>query len=272
VGKSTLLNVVLGFTAPDEGRVRVGSTDLADVSLERWRERIAWVPQRPHLFAGTIAENVRLARPAADDRAVTEALRDAGAYEFVRRLPDGERTVLGEDGAGLSAGQRQRIALARAFLADRPVLLLDEPTASLDGETEAGIVEAVRRLATGRTVLLVVHRPALLPVADRVVTLTASAGVAQQASAALPRTSGSASVPGDILPTEPAPTDEAPEETTSARRHVLTRVRDAAGAQRARFGLALLLGSLALGSAVGLMAVSGWLISRASEQPPVLYL
>ncbi|WP_405937773.1 thiol reductant ABC exporter subunit CydD [Streptomyces sp. NBC_00726] len=281
VGKSTLLSVVLGFTAPDEGRVRVGGTDLADVSLEHWRERIAWVPQRPHLFAGTIAENVRLARPAADDSAVTAALRDAGAYEFVRGLPDGDRTVLGEDGAGLSAGQRQRIALARAFLADRPVLLLDEPTASLDGETEAGIVEAVRRLAAGRTVLLVVHRPALLSVADRVVTLTGPAGLARDASAELPGSAfppGSASAlgfvspPGAVLPAGPARAAEASEEATPARGHVLTRVRDAAGAQRARFGLALLLGSLALGSAVGLMAVSGWLISRASEQPPVLYL
>ncbi|MFC8532883.1 thiol reductant ABC exporter subunit CydD [Streptomyces sp. NPDC057249] len=273
VGKSTLLNVVLGFTAPDEGRVRVGSTDLADISPERWRERIAWVPQRPHLFAGTIAENVRLARPAADDSAVTAALRDAGAYEFVQGLPDGDRTVLGEDGAGLSAGQRQRIALARAFLADRPVLLLDEPTASLDGGTEAGIVEAVRRLAAGRTVLLVVHRPALLPVADRVVTLTAAeAAGAPEAPATLPGATGSARVPGDMLPTEPPPAGGAPEQAGSARGHVLTRVRDAAGAQRVRFGLALLLGSLALGCAVGLMAVSGWLISRASEQPPVLYL
>ncbi|WP_330312840.1 thiol reductant ABC exporter subunit CydD [Streptomyces sp. NBC_00523] len=272
VGKSTLLNVVLGFTAPDEGRVRVGGTDLADISLARWRERIAWVPQRPHLFAGTIAENVRLARPAADDSAVTAALRDAGAYEFVRGLPDGDRTVLGEDGAGLSAGQRQRIALARAFLADRPVLLLDEPTASLDGETEAGVVEAVRRLAAGRTVLLVVHRPALLSVADRVVTLTAPAALAKEAAVSLPSPANAAGAPSDILPAEPAPAAEAPTEATTARRHVLTRVRDAAGAQRARFGLALLLGSLALGSAVGLMAVSGWLISRASEQPPVLYL
>ncbi|MFG2569952.1 thiol reductant ABC exporter subunit CydD [Streptomyces sp. NPDC048567] len=272
VGKSTLLNVVLGFTAPDEGRVRVGGTDLADISLARWRERIAWVPQRPHLFAGTIAENVRLARPAADDSAVTAALRDAGAYEFVRGLPDGDRTVLGEDGAGLSAGQRQRIALARAFLADRPVLLLDEPTASLDGETEAGVVEAVRRLAAGRTVLLVVHRPALLSVADRVVTLTAPAAFAQEAAVSLPSPANAAGSPSDILPAGPAPAAEALAEAPTARRHVLTRVRDAAGAQRARFGLALLLGSLAVGSAVGLMAVSGWLISRASEQPPVLYL
>ncbi|MBT2381524.1 thiol reductant ABC exporter subunit CydD [Streptomyces sp. ISL-111] len=292
VGKSTLLNVVLGFAVPDEGRVRVGGQDLAELDLERWRSRIAWVPQRPHLFAGTIAENVRLARPDADDEAVVAALRDAGAYDFVAELPDGERSLLGEDGAGLSAGQRQRLALARAFLADRPLLLLDEPTASLDGETEAGVVDAVRRLAAGRTVLLVVHRPALLAVADRVVTLeprtvgvsdpigtTTSPGlpVPQPLAGGEPL---DARPPGDVLEAadllEPVDVREAATEVlreTDARPgRVLARVREAAGAQRGQLALALLLGSLAVGSAVGLMAVSGWLISRASEQPPVLYL
>ncbi|MFJ2090456.1 thiol reductant ABC exporter subunit CydD [Streptomyces sp. NPDC087901] len=287
VGKSTLLNVVLGFVEPDEGRVRVGGTDLAALSPERWRERIAWVPQRPHLFAGTITENVRLARPGADDNAVAAALRDAGAYDFVTALPDGARTLLGEDGAGLSAGQRQRLALARAFLADRPLLLLDEPTASLDGETEAGIVEAVRRLAVGRTVLLVVHRPALLTVADRVVTLSPAspAEVAEQvtdeAFAAVPGAvsdmasvvvAGPVGAQAGALASEPSREPTALRDTAAWTGHVLARVREAAGAQRGRLLLALLLGSLALGSAVGLMAVSGWLISRASEQPPVLYL
>ncbi|MEU4499860.1 thiol reductant ABC exporter subunit CydD [Streptomyces sp. NPDC024089] len=270
VGKSTLLDVVLGFTAPDEGRVRIGGADLATLAPERWRERIAWVPQRPYLFAGTIAENVRLARPDADDSAVTTALRDAGAHDFVAELPDGARTLIGEDGAGLSAGQRQRLALARAFLADRPLLLLDEPTASLDGETEAGIVEAVRRLAVGRTVLLVVHRPALLSVADRVVTLEPGATArpaGADSPAAVPRPAGTPSAPAGATP-EP----EALRETAARSGRVLARVREAAGAQRGRLALALLLGSLALGSAVGLMAVSGWLISRASEEPPVLYL
>ncbi|MFG3525314.1 thiol reductant ABC exporter subunit CydD [Streptomyces sp. NPDC047917] len=270
VGKSTLLDVVLGFTAPDEGRVRIGGADLATLAPEQWRERIAWVPQRPYLFAGTIAENVRLARPDADDRAVTAALRDAGAHDFVAELPDGARTLIGEDGAGLSAGQRQRLALARAFLADRPLLLLDEPTASLDGETEEAIVEAVRRLAVGRTVLLVVHRPALLSVADRVVTLHPDATArpaGAEPSAAVPRPTGAPSAPTGATP-EP----EVLRETAARSGRVLARVREAAGAQRGRLALALLLGSLALGSAVGLMAVSGWLISRASEQPPVLYL
>ncbi|MFJ1740252.1 thiol reductant ABC exporter subunit CydD [Streptomyces microflavus] len=292
VGKSTLLNVVLGFAVPDEGRVRVGGRDLAELDPERWRSRIAWVPQRPHLFAGTIAENVRLARPDADDAAVVAALRDAGAYDFVAELPDGERTLLGEDGSGLSAGQRQRLAIARAFLADRPLLLLDEPTASLDGETEAGIVDAVRRLAAGRTVLLVVHRPALLAVADRVVTLEPRPAEAQGPAASVvapglpvpqPLAGGEpldARRPGDVLEAadllEPGDVREGDtvllRETDSRPGRVLARVREAAGAQRGQLALALLLGSLAVGSAVGLMAVSGWLISRASEQPPVLYL
>ncbi|MER5505075.1 thiol reductant ABC exporter subunit CydD [Streptomyces sp. NPDC002766] len=267
-GKSTLLHVLLGFVPVTEGRVRIDGVDLADADLEQWRSQVAWVPQRPHLFAGTIAENVRLARPEADDAAVRRALGDAGALRFVDALPDGAETVLGEDGAGLSAGQRQRLALARAFLADRPVLLLDEPTAALDGATEAEVVEAVRRLAVGRTVLLVVHRPALLGVADRVVRLeepAAPAAVEERVSVA-PRAEQAAAAPGTV-PDEPADT-----ESTRTPGSVLARVRAMSGPRRSRLALALLLGALALGSAVGLMATSGWLISRASQQPPVLYL
>ncbi|WP_314614414.1 thiol reductant ABC exporter subunit CydD [Streptomyces stackebrandtii] len=311
VGKSTLLDVVLGFVTPEEGgSVRVGGEDLAALDPEAWRSRIAWVPQRPYLFAGTIAENVRLARPDASDEAVREALRDAGADGFVTGLPEGLDTPLGEDGAGLSAGQRQRLALARAFLADRPLLLLDEPTAALDGETEAGVVDAVRRLAAGRTVLLVVHRPALLAVADRVVSLVPTAVEAgsveasalasdaavsvsdaaasdAKSSASVPdaasepgaesgaRSGGDAAVGGvpDGVAGVGVPDGAAGEGAgAGSARSVLGRVRDMAGELKGRMALALLLGSLALGSAVGLMAVSGWLISRASEQPPVLYL
>ncbi|MFF8931174.1 thiol reductant ABC exporter subunit CydD [Streptomyces longwoodensis] len=283
-GKSTLLDVLLGFVRPTGGRVRVGGTDLADLDLAQWHARVAWVPQRPHLYAGTIAENVRLARPDADDTAVRRALADAGALEFVDALPDGPATVLGEDGAGLSAGQRQRLALARAFLADRPVLLLDEPTAALDGETEAEVVTAVRRLAAGRTVLLVVHRPALLAVADRVVRLTGGegagvptdpAGTGRSAEHRAAGTTAAAESADDAAPATVGSASAATpgtERGRSAGRGVLARVRSLAGARRGRLVLALLLGSLALASAVGLMATSGWLISRASQQPPVLYL
>ncbi|MFE1209170.1 thiol reductant ABC exporter subunit CydD [Streptomyces albidoflavus] len=319
-GKTTLLQAALGFVAPAEGRVTVGGTDLAEVDREQWHQRIAWVPQRPQLFAGTVAENVLLARPDASEAEVARALEQAGAREFVAGLPAGAETELGEDGAGLSAGQRQRVALARAFLADRPVLLLDEPTASLDGASEEAVVEAVRRLAVGRTVLLVVHRPALLAVADRVVRLDevtkASAGEGERgvpaqrgATVRTPVVSAADSMTvadgprGVDVSRETRPeewewffsdvsreTTSRPEESeadvsreTSAaeatadrrlpgRGSALVRVRAAGREARGRLILSLVLGSLALGSAVGLMATSGYLISRASQQPPVLYL
>lgn len=275
-GKSTLLSVLLGFVRPTAGRVRIGGADLSGLDLAQWHARVAWVPQRPHLYAGTIVENVRLARPGADDTAVRRALRDAGALTFVEALPAGMDTVLGEDGAGLSAGQRQRLALARAFLADRPVLLLDEPTAALDGATEAEIVAAVRRLARGRTVLLVAHRPALLELADRVVRLAEPAATdgPGPASWAAPRPiEEPAGAHAEDRATAPGVGQAgAGDATAGGHGGVLARVRAMSAARRGRLGLALLLGSLALGSAVGLMATSGWLISRASQQPPVLYL
>ncbi|WP_433228442.1 thiol reductant ABC exporter subunit CydD [Actinomadura formosensis] len=170
-GKSTVLSVLLGFVQPDSGRVLVDWDDLAGFSPDAWRAMISWVPQRPHLFAGTVADNIRLGRPEASPAAVRAAAEAANALEFIEALPAGFDTPLGERGSGLSAGQRQRIALARAFLRDAPLLLLDEPTSNLDAESEALVIDAVQRLKTGRTVVLVAHRPTLLPLADRVVTV-----------------------------------------------------------------------------------------------------
>jgi ATP-binding cassette, subfamily C, bacterial CydCD len=170
-GKSTLLGVLLGLVAPQGGSVRVGGCDLAELDPDAWRSRLAWVPQRPHLFAASIAENVRLGRSGASVEEVRAAVCAAGLDGVVADLPQGLETQLGERGAGLSAGERQRVALARAFLRDTPLLLLDEPTANLDGRTEREVLEAVRRLSRGRTVVLVAHRPALLALADRVLSL-----------------------------------------------------------------------------------------------------
>ncbi|WP_433465534.1 thiol reductant ABC exporter subunit CydD [Spirillospora sp. CA-128828] len=170
-GKSTVLSVLLGFVQPDSGRVLVDWDDLGSFDPDAWRARIAWVPQRPYLFAGSVASNIRLGRPDASDTEVRAAAEAANALSFIEALPSGLDTPLGDRGTGLSAGQRQRIALARAFLRDAPLLLLDEPTSNLDGESEAEVIEAVARLKAGRTVVLVAHRPALTALADRTIAV-----------------------------------------------------------------------------------------------------
>jgi thiol reductant ABC exporter CydD subunit len=170
-GKSTLLGVLLGLVAADSGSVRIGDRDLNDLDIDVWRSRLAWVPQRPHLFAASLAENVCLGRPDAPASDVARAVARAGLDDVVARLPEGLDTRLGERGAGLSAGERQRVALARSFLLDAPLLLLDEPTANLDGSTEDVVLRAIRRLVTDRTVVLAAHRPELVAMADRVVSL-----------------------------------------------------------------------------------------------------
>jgi ATP-binding cassette subfamily C protein CydCD len=153
------------------GSIRVGDDDLAELDPDAWRSMLAWVPQRPHLFAASIADNLRLGRPGATDEQLWQAVADANLTDVLRKLPDGMATRLGDRGVGLSQGERQRVALARAFVRDAPLLLLDEPTANLDGRTEEAVVESVGRLMVGRTVVLVTHRPALLEVADRIVSL-----------------------------------------------------------------------------------------------------
>jgi thiol reductant ABC exporter CydD subunit len=171
-GKSTLLNVLLGFTEPTAGSVHIGDADLADLDPGAWREQLGWLAQRPQLFAGSIADNIRLARPGASHGEVLGAATDAGLSEVLRRRPGGLEAAIGDGGSLLSAGERQRVALARLFLRDAPLLLLDEPTANLDGATEEEVLEAVERLLRGRTAIVVAHRPALVAMADTVVDLT----------------------------------------------------------------------------------------------------
>ena len=181
-GKTTVASLLLRFAEPSSGRVTVGGTDLADCRAELWRRLIAWVPQRPTLFRGTVLENIRLGDEGASDRAVRDAAMLAGADRFIQSLPSGYETLVGDGGRALSAGERRRIALARAFVRDAALVILDEPTADLDRRSADVVAEAVERLRAGRTVLLIAHRPELVEHADRVVVLGDGTVVREEAA------------------------------------------------------------------------------------------
>ena len=157
-GKSTLARLLLRFIDPDRGRFTVDGVDAGAINPDVWRGAVAWIPQHPYLFADTIDANVRLARPRASAMEVVEALRDARVEEFIAALPDGEATRIGERGATLSGGQARRLALARAFLADAPVVVLDEPAEDLDPRLRAEIDGTLSTLLEGRTALVIAHR------------------------------------------------------------------------------------------------------------------
>jgi ATP-binding cassette subfamily B protein len=170
-GKSTLLALLLRFYDPDHGVIDLDDFDLRHLELDSLRRQIALVPQDPWMLDGSIASNIAFGRPTASEAEVRLAARIALVDEFAEQLPDGYATEVGEGGVRLSGGQRRRVALARAAVSHAPVLLLDEPTASLDPRAAASIIRAIGSATAGRTVLMVTHDPDLAAIADRVVTL-----------------------------------------------------------------------------------------------------
>ena len=232
-GKSTLLAVLAGLLEPTSGVVAAPA-----------QEDIAWLPQRPGFVDGTVADNLRLGRPDAGEQDLWAALAQVALAERVRDLPAGLGTPVGEDGAGLSAGERARLALARAVVSDRPWVLLDEPTAHLDPVTTRIVADTLVDLGRTRAVVVVAHDPTLVAVADREVRLERS--LARHAAPA-PASCGSARAMERAEPHEP---------TTAA----------------SGLGLATVLGTLAGLSGVALTATAGWLIVQASTHPPVLTL
>lgn len=251
-GKSTVLAALLGELEPEAGVVSVAGTPLGEIPDAAWRRQVAHLEQRPWLRDATVADNLRLARPGIGEEVLREAL---AAVDL--DLPLDHR--LSEDGAGLSAGQRARLGLARVLVADRPVVLLDEPTAHLDAATEAVLVVVVRELARDRCVVVVAHRPAIVAAADHEVSLPAPSDIRSHLGH-----------PGH-------PADHGTARATEQRAaRPATEDADAPAAAPARTALRLAgaaaLAVLAASSGVALTATAGWLIARSAEQPPVLTL
>ncbi|MBN9743201.1 glutathione/cysteine ABC transporter permease/ATPase [Amycolatopsis sp. A1MSW2902] len=250
-GKSTLLDLVLGWREPDRGRVVAGETDLADVGKATWRRGISWVPQRPHLVAGSVSQNIRLGSPHASEAEVRAAATAAALDVPLDR-------AVGELGSGLSTGQIRRVALARAILLDRPLLLLDEPTEGVDAETEAAILDRLPAVLNGRTAIVVTHHPAALALCDRVLTVPAARPADAPAAAA----STAAPAPVPVL------VESEPDSPPGTWRPLLAALRS----HRLRLALACVIATAALGCGVALTATSSWLIATAALHPPVLSL
>jgi ABC-type multidrug transport system fused ATPase/permease subunit len=170
-GKTTLVSLVLRFYRPVAGRVMLDRTDIDALDLTWLRRQVALVLQEPIIFSGTLRENIAYGRPGATEDDVVAASRAADLHDFIAALPDAYHTEVGERGVRLSGGQRQRLSIARAFLKDAPILILDEPTSNLDATTERQIFTSLDRLARGRTTLVISHRLATVQRADRIVVL-----------------------------------------------------------------------------------------------------
>jgi thiol reductant ABC exporter CydD subunit len=184
-GKSTVASLLLGLRTPDRGTITVDGADLGTLDRTGWLREIAWCPQRPTMFRGTIRDNISLGDPGAPIHRVEEAASLAGAAEFIGELRHGYDTRIGEGGRGLSAGETRRIALARALLRDASLVILDEPSANLDATSAERVAATVGRLAAGRAVLLIEHRPDLAEVADRIIRLDHGVATVLEREAAL---------------------------------------------------------------------------------------
>lgn len=170
-GKTTILQLLMGFAQPQAGEITLGEIPLHKIAMDSWREQITLVPQNPYLFHSTVEDNLLLGRPHASQADMEVAAKKGKIHSLITSLPQGYKTLIGDGGRNLSAGQRQRLAIARAFLADSPLILLDEATASLDPENEALIQELLQDLLQGKTALMVAHRLSTLTLADRILVL-----------------------------------------------------------------------------------------------------
>jgi ATP-binding cassette, subfamily C, bacterial CydCD len=293
-GKSSLAQLLLRFIEPDEGTVRINGLPLNKITTQVWWRHVAWVSQNPYLFNDTVANNIALGKSGAEMEAVVEAAKKALAHDFILKLPEGYQTLVGERGSRLSRGEAQRIALARAFLKDASFVILDEPSSNLDPDTEASLFKGMQRLMQGRTVLVIAHRLATVKNCDRILVFEegrlAESGTPSRLSQAegayqrLLQASLDFDTPGRIFAgsdTEstylsPAPIErpDVISQPDSGSQHgdhlpVLLRLLSLLAPFKQQVILSVLLGFATIGSGIGLMATSAYIISAATLRPSI---
>ncbi|MFN8413072.1 MAG: thiol reductant ABC exporter subunit CydD [Anaerolineales bacterium] len=289
-GKSTLVQLLIGFIQPTQGNLST-ITNQQVTSPAVLPHLISWVPQRPHLFHDTLAANIRLGKADATNEEIVAAAQAAHLHEFIEELPEKYETIIGENGARLSSGQAQRLAIARAFLKDSPILIMDEPTSSLDPETEALLEESTRRLMEGRTVLTIAHRLNTIFHSDHIVVLDKSHIIEQGTHRELLDHNGMyASMVKTYQREEPTSnTDNIqisnPKELQTPSRSSISQPKEKRKTQStfirllgflkgnwSRVALSVLIGAGTIGSSVALMGTSAWLISTAALHPSIAEL
>ena len=303
-GKTTLASILLRFIEPSAGSITLNGETVSDMPVDDWRAFFAWVPQNPHLFHDTLAGNIRMGNPTADDEQVSAAARAAHLEEFIESLPEKYGTLIGEAGARLSSGQAQRLALARAFLKNAPILIMDEPTSSVDPETEALLEDSTRRLMDGRIVITIAHRLNTVIHAHEIIVLdsgrvaergthlellhrnglyTQTVKIQDNASPsgsparALLSGVNSEQLAGQLQPpcSKPRPSASRPGVSGHSKgkpSSIFLRLLAFLDGSWGWVALSILLGSLTIGSGVALMGISAWLISTAALHPSIAAL
>lgn len=286
-GKSTLVSLLLRFIQPDTGQLTVNGTPLNTIDPDTWRAQIAWVSQKPYLFNDTIAANLRLARPNATDDELSAAARAAHLHDFIQSLPQGYQTPISEAGARLSGGEAQRLALARAFLKDAPILILDEPTSSLDPRHEALLEDSVRCLMQGRTVITIAHRLNTVVHADQIIVLDQGRILetgthtqllanhslyARLVGANTVLSSNLQPLPSHVPTFSPSPLNPQPSTRNlqpSTIKPILTRLLTFLNGSWSSIFTSVAFGSITVASSVALMGTSAYLISKAGLHPSI---